>query len=35
MTLRALSKGMNPERDPGGKGVTSFPWEAIAMTIYG
>jgi hypothetical protein len=35
MTSGALSKGMKPEGDPSGKGMTSDPGEAVVMTIYG
>jgi hypothetical protein len=33
MTSRALTKGREPEGDPGGKGTTPFPEEEAVMVI--
>jgi hypothetical protein len=34
LTFGALSKGKNPEGDPGEKGVARFPREEAVMMIY-
>jgi hypothetical protein len=35
MTSGALSKGKEPEGDPGEKGMMPFPGEEVVMMIYG